>query len=152
MSLNNIRLTPRQVADLYSRSLVETKGVSFFGGNAQNILVLADKPGNLFLPENELQFLNNVLLACKLTVNDVAIINLDRNDSVKEIFSTLKPKAALLFAVAPLRIGLPMHFPPFQLQVFNGCTYLSAPSLSALEQDTAQKKKFWACLKELFGL
>src|SRR5215218_9252929 len=82
MSLNDVRLTPQLLTDLYGNILVETgentspgSGLKTLGENAKKILIVVKNEGEAVLPENELTFLSSILSACKLTIADVVILN-----------------------------------------------------------------------------
>src|SRR5215216_6730043 len=85
MSLNNIVLTDGQIAHLYPGVLIEPKTTatipkkspSYLGNNERKILLLVNYPVDLFLPDKELSFLTSVLSACKLSLADVAIVNIN---------------------------------------------------------------------------
>jgi DNA polymerase III psi subunit len=149
------------VADLYKTSLVETgtpiisesKQVKYLGNNQKSILVIVSHQNIPFLPDAELSFLTNILAACKLSIADIAIINNNGVDQADlQTIINSEGRNVLLFGVEPLAIGLPINFPPFQLQQFNKRTYLHAPELSQIENDKGLKTKLWNSLKALFGI
>ena len=161
MSLNNISLPPKLVADLYPSSLIESDAssnkpslIKFLGKNQKNILILVSKENIPFIEENELKFLTSILSACKLSLADVAIINLKTVGIADYRFFTkqLKSKTILLFDVDSQAIDLPFNFPHFQLQQFDQSTYLSAPALSFIEKEKPLKTQLWNCLKTIFYL
>lgn len=161
MSLNNLSLTPQLIADLFSDSLIENfrpstieQTVKFLGKNEKNILILVSEEEVAFLADNELNFLSTVLGACKLSVADIAIVNLYHVGSLnyRDFIKQLNAKKVLLFDVEAQTIDLPFNFPHFQIQQFDQCTYLSAPALKNIETDKALKTQLWNCLKKLFGL
>ena len=161
MGLNNIQLKPSMVADLYKNSLIETggsvmpeaNGIKYLGSNQKNILVIVSHQSVRFLPDTELSFLTTVLTACNLSIADIGIINLFQNQ-INDIqnFVNAEAKNILLFGVEPLSIGLPIHFPAFQLQAFNNRTYLHAPALLQIEQEKALKTRLWTSLKAMFRI
>src|SRR5688572_356413 len=177
MNINDILITPQLVADLYPYSLVETgedparsplpeKNIEpensadpaplwrSLGDNKKNILVVVRYPDAVHLPDKELDLLTGMLVACKLSLADVAIINLTNHleASYKELTAFFKSKVVLLFDVEPASFGLPMSFPHYQLQAFANATFLYSPSLTELENDKLQKSKLWVSLKRLFNL
>lgn len=161
MSLNNIQLTPNLLSDLYTKVLVElppavlpeVSVVSYLGGNVKNIVLVVNNAEATYLTDEQTLFLTSILSACKLTLNDVAILNFaSLSFPPDQAIMELKAKSVLLFDVPPTDFELPIHFPHYQLQPFKECTYLSAPSLSILEADVTQKKAFWNSLKKLFVL
>ena len=160
MSINNIRLKSTMLADLYKTSLIESatsmpepKLLKYLGNNQKNVLVFVSHQDLPFLPDKELDFLTNVLSACKLSMADIGIINVHGvdQDEVKNIINS-QATNVLLFGIEPLSIGLPINFPFYQLQQFAGKTYLSAPGLEHLQEDKTAKQKLWTSLKNLFQL
>lgn len=181
MDLNHIELPPIVVADLYYSSLIggpETtppKGAETgipdeqkssqsenspsalwksLGSNQKNILIIVKTSDGVHLPDHELTFLTGILGACKLSLADVAIVNLHNHPqaSYKELTSFFKSKIVFLFDMEPAAFGLPMHFPHYQIQAFAGNSFLYSPSLKELENDRVEKSKLWVCLKRLFNL
>ena len=175
MDLNNIELPGIMVADLYQSTLVdgteakekaaittvaaapiaqEKSTFKSLGNNQRNVLIVVKSNEAVYLPDNELEFLTGILGACKLSLADVAIVNLTNyhDASYKELTSFFKSKIALLFDVEPAQFGLPMNFPHYQIQPFANNSFLYSPSLKSLENDKVEKSKLWVCLKRLFNL
>src|SRR5262249_17521429 len=120
----------------------------------KNILVVVNSNEAIHLPDNELAFLTGILGACKLSIMDVAIINLNNHAdaSHKELVSFFKSKTVFLFDIEPAAFGLPVNFPHYQLQLFSNSSFLYSPSLKELENDKLQKSKLWVCLRRLFNV
>jgi hypothetical protein len=168
MSLNNIQLPASVIQDIYKKSLVlsdviqektpktPSTIVSFniLGNNQQKIVILVSDNETLYLPDEQLNFLMGILTACKLTMQDVAILNIEKNKDISYInlASTLKAEKIILFGVETSNISLPLQFPVYQIQAYNDQVYLSAPSLTVLQNDKAEKTKLWLCLKQLFSI
>jgi len=114
-------------------------------------VVVSQAEGNT-LPSQQLEFLNNIMKACKLKQTDYAILTNRQNESpdYKAIFSQFKQKQLILFGIDPAAIGLPINFPHFQVQSFQQVGYLAAPKLDTIEADKALKMQLWQCLKQLF--
>ena len=114
-------------------------------------------PGTPFLPDNQLTFLTKILEACRMNIGDIAIVNAATSSvAIAELRQQLNPTAVLLFGLEPVAIKLPINFPIFRLQPYDACTYLSAPALSQLVQNSEESKllktKLWVCLKTLFNV
>jgi hypothetical protein len=173
MDINHIQLPATVIADLYTSSLIEigeinarpvpavamaenemaTQSWRSLGENKKNILVIVTYPDAVHIPDKELQLLTNMLMACKLSLADVAIVNIHkRTASYKELLTEYKSRITLLFDTEPAGFGLPMSFPFFQIQPFANCSFLYAPSLKELEEDKVLKSKLWVCLKRLFNI
>lgn len=169
MSLNEIQLPAIVASGLYKNSLVtmnegnETKEAAiehaykFLGRNKKNIVLVAHSSDAVFVTEAHLTLLIRLLDACKINLEDVAILNnATEQIIITELKKQLSPKTLILFGVEPPAIKLPIHFPMFKLQEYGGCVYIYAPPLEELNQDTNDgkvlKSKLWVCLKKLFGL
>ena len=174
MPLNDLELSPSLVADLYKNSLIEISdivppihskeiktnnepaatGWKFLGSNRKNILILVDYVETTNLPDQQFDFLINMLAACKIGIADVAIVNVKNNPeaSYKDLIDHFKSKIIFLYGVEPLYLQLPISFPHFQVQSFVGNTFLYTPSLDELEKDKVLKSKLWVCLRRIFGI
>jgi hypothetical protein len=166
MSLYNIQLPPIILQKLFKYSLVDlkteqnqsdkmaSKEFILLGNNRRNILILVECDDTVYLPDEELTFLLGVLAACNLTMEDVAILNIKKNESAtyKTITSELSPQKIFLFGVNPIQIELPVEFPNYQIQQYNNQVYLTAPLLSFFKDNKAEKIKLWNCLKQIFAI
>ncbi|MEY2918335.1 MAG: hypothetical protein RIS73_2049 [Bacteroidota bacterium] len=167
MSLDNIQLPAIVLHDLFKHSLVDlnagtakddtintanTVNISFLGTNQKQIAIIVDNEKTIYLPDEELNFLLGILSACKLSMADVALVNIAKNNTLiyTDIAQQLNAEKILLFAVTPAQLQLPLQFPHYQIQKFNTQVYLSAPSLQLIEEDKAEKTKLWNCLKQIF--
>jgi hypothetical protein len=179
MDLNHVKLSKKLTADLFHNSLINlnigtteiseavssektiepsmeisTKPWKSLGNNQKNILIVVNFSNAVYLPDHELSFLTGIISACKLTIADVAIINLHNYPEVsyKELIMGFNSKIVFLFGIEPADFGLPMSFPHFQIQPFSNVTYLFSPTLRELENDKILKSKLWGSLKRIFGL
>lgn len=165
MSLNNIQLSSVILHELFENSLVQSansiesrrdvssSSFGILGNNRRNICVIVESE-ELYIDDGELNFLLGVLSACRLTMDDVAILNLKNNPGAtyKTITLELMPENFFLFGALPSQIALPLDFPNYQIQRYNGQTYVSAPTLLKLQRDKIEKAKLWNCLKEIFSI
>lgn len=168
MELNDIELPAIMIADLYKSSLIELpEGKSktkdqpqesnkwkFLGENNKNILIIVNSKEAVHLNNEQLNFLINLLSACKLSLGDVSIVNVNNypNVNYKDLKDYFKSKIIFLFDVDPVSFGLPVSFPHFQVQLFSACTFLFMPSLNILKNDQVLKSKVWVCLRRIFGI
>jgi DNA polymerase III psi subunit len=169
MDLNKIILSPFTVAELYRSSLVlpeedtterpaptvsKTAKPKWLGNNRRNILIVVSHTKAVHMPDNELELLTGILTACKLSLEDVAIIN--KNNFLelgyKELTTQFSSKMVFLFGIEPAAFGLPMNFPHFQSQAFMQVNYLSAPTLQEIADDRTVKTNLWQCLKKIFQI
>lgn len=131
--------------------------IRFVGENQKNVTIVVNEPGAVFLMEEDLNFLINILKACHLNLSDIAIINIATQDvKYDSIKQQLKAHNILLFDVEPSAIKLPFLIPPFQLQKFDSCTIMVAPPLPYLNKPTPEgkllKTKLWMSLKQVFNI
>lgn len=164
MDLNNLQLSTFTITNLYKDKLVKkgedilnvpkNNSISnkFLGGNLQNILLVISNNKAPFFEDHQLTFLTKVLSACKLSLADVAIMNiygLPDNDLL-ELLELLKPVKVAMFGVSSLELKLPFQIPEFQLQAYNHTQYLIIPELDLIEKDQQLKKYLWASFQKLF--
>lgn len=156
MELNKIVLDNRMLADLYQGVLVSTpqEGYRWLGGRAKPILLVVKQESAPFLTDEDLQFVTRMLNACKLTLDDVAILNTATYPQLQqeELLSFFSPRMLLCFGVTPAQLGLPVDFPRYQLQAWKGCTFMHAPAFTQLATDKEERKQCWASLQRLFNL
>jgi hypothetical protein len=166
MSLDNIQLHAVVLQDLFKDLLVDLNmhqtdtaagcvtSLSFLGNNQKKVAIIVADEKAIYLPDEELNFLMGILLACKLTMADVALLNIKKNDAFTytALEQQLKAAIILLLGVVPAQLELPLQFPNYQLQKFNNQVYLAAPALHLLAQDKAEKTKLWNCLKQVFSI
>lgn len=174
MDLNHIKLPAALIADLYQSSIVDTNETSasgnpninsnkkptididwkYIGNNGKNILIIIKYDNAIHLPDEQLSFLTNMLSACKIGLDDAAIINLNNypDTSYKKVLDHFNSKIVFLYGIEPASLGLPISFPHFQVQSFANCTFLFVPTLDELEKDKVLKSKLWVCLRRIFGI
>ena len=137
--------------------LLQPEKIKFWGENKKMCSIIISETEATYLREEDVAFLTNILKACQLNVEDIAIINIAKQaidyTTLKE---QLNPKKILLFDVEPSTVKLPFLIPSFQLQQFDGCTIMVAPPLSHLNKSTAESKllktKLWMSLKQVFNI
>ncbi len=182
MCLNNIKLPPSLVASLYSNVLIDPTIIEdpsevfpgkqagsekitdpelkqepdwkWLGSNQKGILAIVNHNTATHLPDEELDFLTNLLSACRLSIGDVAIINKENiiETNYKNILAQFNSRVVLLFGVDPIKFGLPVGFPFFQIQNVAGCTFLYSPALEEIQNDSLLKSKLWVSLRTIFKI
>ncbi|HVM89228.1 MAG TPA: hypothetical protein VMT76_13650 [Puia sp.] len=169
MSFQEIHLSPLVLAGLYKHAVIslnEEKTITdtrteprakFLGGNKKRILILVKSKDAVFVNDRGLFFLIKLLEACKMNIDDVAIVNNAENKlSITDLKKELQPKSIILFGCTPTNIQLPIEFPMFKLQEYDSSTYLYVPGLEELDTNTNDgkilKSKLWVCLKKLFDI
>lgn len=166
MSLDNIQLPPDIIQSLYSKCLYDLEtgkpvsenkqiaGIGFLGSNQKKITILVKSTDAIYLPDEELNFLLGILTACKLSMADVALVNIFKNPDLSylDLTEQLKAEKLFLFGIDIKALQLPLQFPNYQVQKYNDQVYLAAASLADMQKDKAEKMKLWNCLKNIFSL
>lgn len=129
----------------------------FLGNNQKHIVILVNDIEAVYLRDEWLQFLSNILGACKLNLGDVAIVNHANNPMLFTDFQQqLAPQHFILFDVPTQNIQLPFTVPFYQLQQFGSTQFLLAPSLALMLGNTEavkmEKSKLWLSLKKMFNI
>ncbi len=163
MSLNNIQLGSYITQQLYTKTLVDlsentkqeakVKGpeIAHLGSNEKLILILVSDPDTIYADDADLALLTGILNACNISLADVAIVNVAKTPcDFPTLVDAFTPGFVFLLGTTPASLDFPMNFPDFQLQNYNHQTYLPAPSLKVLAQNTYAKKQLWACLQKHF--
>jgi hypothetical protein len=178
MGINNISLTPEIIAALYPETLsIESIPESgkrpdkpplpdpnrdmaypYLGKNLRSICFLVDNPDQEFMNDSQMNFIRKILIACKCSQDDIAIINIAHQEvQLPELKSQLRPKMIFLWGVSPVQIGIRQQSLPelaisnieniFIIPVFNP-ERMSNDSPEGIEL----KQRLWASLKKLFNL
>ncbi len=135
----------------------ETPKQWFLGNNGKQITVMVKEDSVPYINDKHLQFLSNVLSACKLNLGDIALVNYNNFPlGFEELKTKSNPKIVLVFDLSPKELKLPFTIPVYQVQDYAQCRFLFAPSLTKMEGDQAdakaEKNKLWNSLKILFQL
>jgi DNA polymerase III psi subunit len=151
------KLPPALLSSLYRNVLIASQAIVGEDVSAEKVslpskrLVALVASKQDILPEKELVFLANIMNACKLKNEEYAALPVQESDP--KHYLNIKAKydspLLLLFGLAPASIELPIHFPAFQPQSFQGIQYLAAPRLDEIENDKALKLQLWQCLKQI---
>ena len=173
MDINHIQLSPFLLMDLYKNHLIDSaparpiapalpgkihpqKGIQYLGKNQKGICILVAYSKDVYLPDDQLNFLTSILQACRLNLGDVAIINHYREKiSFAELRKQLDCNYLLIFGVELSIPGL-SEMPLFSIQHIDGCSVVHSPAAEQLNNNNPESKmlksKLWACLKQLFNV
>ena len=139
------------------RPINELGQIKYLGEHLKQVTIIVKDELAVYLNENDLTLLSSILSACKLTLADIALINVAQQKlSLHEILNVLPSKLVMIFDVSStiLKIKLPTTlYKSIQL----GDTYLLFSNSLSLMQGGDQsakleKGKLWAILKSLFQL
>lgn len=143
--------------EISNNSNAHAAPLKYLGEHLKQVTVIVKDDVAVHLNENDLNLLSSILNACKLTLADIALINIAQQKlSLHEILETLPSKLVLIFDVSSttLKVKLPTTlYKPLQL----GDTFLLFSNGLSKMQGTDQsakveKSKLWVVLKQLFQL
>ena len=151
--LNNLKLNGEMLASLYGHSIIDIHSAAV-KSPAQNklnkTLIFFRDASRPKLGDKQYKFLEQILKACKLNIQDVDIVNLaDKTVILENVINTVSPDHILSFGTGT---GTEL----FSMQNMKGTKYLNAPDFAELMQETPASKqlkgKLWSELKDMFNL
>jgi len=162
MSLNNIQFSSYLCHNLYAKSLIITKEISntstgkieisSLGGNQKKVLFLVNNAETKFLDNDEMTLLTNLITACQLSMEDIALVNYFTYDKLnyKTLVDYFQSEKILLFGISATEMDLPFIIPNFQIQSYDKKLFMAAPALSEFIDNKDLKKNLWVCLQKIF--
>ncbi|MEY2836072.1 MAG: hypothetical protein RLZZ557_1734 [Bacteroidota bacterium] len=152
-----IKLPKAVISSLYKDVLVAdqspiTRAPQDSKKHIQAVIIAGSE--TLTVPDEQLTFLMSILKACKLDRSETAIIT-DKHASAVGLSAlelAFETKTVILFGLTPNILALPIHFPAFQIQAFQGYNFLWAPGLADIASDKQLKVTLWHCLQKLFNI
>lgn len=165
MSFDQVQLDPYFLARIFTQPIIPGKKVpvvttpavipqvKFLGENQKNIALFIQNEGGAYLNEELFNLLTNILNACKLGVQDIALINVAHYPAMAFTAwqSAVPIRQAVFFGVPPAAMGIE-DFPVYQVITANGCQLLYADDLPMIAQDKMLKGRLWGGLKQLLGI
>lgn len=169
MSLENIQIDPYFLARIYNQPIipgekqavaapvaapvVPLQKVKYLGENQKNITLLIQNEHEVYLNDELFNLLTNILNACKLGMQDVALINLHAypGASFAALQQAVLVKQAVLFGIEPETLGL-QGIAPYQVNQVGNTSVLQSHDLSVIAQDKTMKGRLWNGLKQLLGI
>jgi hypothetical protein len=162
MGINEFELTPTLIASLFPDSLVvpgspTRQVIAGKGGNRQNISFLVHEPAQQFLTEKNLTFLLRILTPCKLSIEDIYIVNTAITPvKFTEYSKEMGPRIIFCWGILPSSVGLDKGLPELSTTMVNGISVIPVHSIETMQSESPEstelKKRLWTCLKKLFAL
>lgn len=166
MSLENFQLPLALIPELYKNSLVqledkqtskdniEVEEIKYAGRNLKNILILVADADAVHLSDAPLEFLGQILQACKLNLNDVAIVNLYNNPhaTFQSSLNAFKPTLVIDFGSVLKKWNPELNSMLYQEETMDHITIIRADHLPSIAQKPELKKQLWLTLKSHFKL
>lgn len=166
MSLDTLQLNSFLTLAFYKNMLVDASNpvenpgskiedaIKFLGDNKKEYVFLVDDPGSIFLNPEDLRFFIQLIAACKLTLPDIALVNISNaaQKTFREITDNIPAKTLIAFGQTTSDLDLPFSIPHFQVQQYESRQYLTAPPVAKIKSHAEDKKKLWAALRRIFNL
>lgn len=170
MDLNSIHFSGQQLSELFTDHLTmlqenavspsatkridnqpAKKSISFKGKNKKGMLWIVHEPGQVFLSDDDFEFLSQIITACKMNMDDIALVNnAVEKIPIIEIINELKPKIIILCGIEYQQ--LPFKLDEYIITPNNNCDYFLCDELSDLRNDKVKKSKLWLALKAMLQL
>ena len=131
--------------------------VKFLGEHQKKILVLVQDMDAVHLNERAFDLLTSILNACKLTIADIALINLaNKNFSLHQILTQVPSELVMVFDINPtqLKIKLPTKlYTPISLGETQLLFSNNLAQMQGIDHASKiEKTKLWSALKIIFKL
>lgn len=125
--------------------------VAYLGRYAKKIVWMVHDPVNKYTGDAEFNLLTSILNACKMSMEDIALVNVASGDiSFAQIQQQLLPHT--LVALGVDTSFFPVPAPPFSLLTIEGTTVITGEGLATLLGNREYKAKLWQLLKNHFRL
>ncbi|MEQ8924715.1 MAG: hypothetical protein RLO81_02815 [Fulvivirga sp.] len=143
----NAEYSKTEEAEKKEKQVMEkTWPISFKGQNAKNIIILVNYPAEKHISNQDEQFLLKILSAVSLSLQDVAIINLAKNECSIDRLKDFNSSIVLLFGEFENIPGLSNY----EIKTVEGIKFQKANSLREIQNNVPEKKLLWSNLQKLF--
>jgi hypothetical protein len=167
MELNGVQFSIEQLAELYTGTLVVSAtstpptvskstsvaapAIPVKGKNKKGVLWLVQEPDHAYLNDADFEFLSQIVSACKMNMEDIALVNLAQiQKTINEVADALQPSVVILCGVEYQQ--LPFKLEEYIIYPHARRNYFLADRLEELRNDKAKKTKLWLALKAMFSL
>ena len=131
--------------------------IKYLGDHHKKILVVVHDPESVYLNETDFILLTSILNACRLTIADIALINIgNQKASLHEMLTKLPSLLVIAFDIdsKALKIKLPTTL--YKTTPLGETNLLFSAALSTMQGSSAdakkEKGKLWTVLKQIFQL
>ncbi|ATL47414.1 hypothetical protein COR50_09655 [Chitinophaga caeni] len=165
MGLDKIQFDPYLLAKIYDQPIIpgiknpaktvqkELPKLKFLGENQKNIALLVQNENEAYLNDELFNLLTNILNACQLGMQDVALVNLKHfpATNLRELQQVLPFQKAIGFGLEPNKLNI-SDIPNYQVQFIDGVQFVSSEPLTVINENKVLKGKLWQALKQLFNI
>lgn len=165
MSLEQLQLDPYLLAQMYGQPIIPEVRLAapatekvmpklkYLGENQKNILLLIQNESEAYLNEELFNLLANILNACKLGMQDVALLNVAAFPglTLQDYHTALGFRQCIIFDIPPAQLGIPA-METYRMETHHQASVLYSDHLQLIATDKALKGRLWMGLKQLFGI
>ena len=131
--------------------------IKYLGDHHKKILVVVNDPESVYLNETDFILLTSILNACKLTIADIALINLaKKNFSLHQILTQVPSDFVLVFDINPMQLKIKLPTKLYTPILLGETQLLFSNNLSLMQgidqASKIEKTKLWSALKIIFKL
>ena len=134
-----------------------TAPIKFLGEHQKKILVLVQDTDAVHLNERAFDLLTSILNACKLTIADIALINIaNKKFSLHQILTQVPSVFVLVFDINPTQLKIKLPTKLYTPILLGETQLLFSNNLSQMQgidqASKIEKTKLWTALKIIFKL
>lgn len=150
--VEKVKIPASLLSALYKDVLIDASMPSSSEGKKAMRAVIVAMHSNEKIEKEANELLSGILTACKLDNSNAAVLYTDKESEtdlqfIKTHYTT---SIVILFGIAPAAFGLPINFPPFQIQQVDNIQFVASPALEEMISDKSLKMQLWNCLKQIF--
>jgi hypothetical protein len=163
MSFDQLQLDPYLLARIYNQPIIPGKSepvakeqkalpkIKYLGENQKNIALFIQNENGAYLNDELFNLLTNILNACKLGMQDVALVNTAQapNTTLTMWQQAVNMRQCVVFGITAASLGLE-PLPNYQVHSAGGIQLLFSDPLEMIAADKLLKGKLWNGLKQLF--
>ena len=145
-------------SELVTSKELEWKGpIKSLGEHNKKITVIVNDPNSVHLNETDFILLTSILNACRLTIADIALINLGKQPvGLHQILQEYPSTLVLSFAVDATQLKIKLPSTLYKINQLGESHILFSNALSTMQgtgvEAKQEKAKLWTVLKKIFEL
>jgi hypothetical protein len=159
ISLEN-KATVEQTIETKKEKVKEVKWegpIKSLGEHNKKITVIVNDPNSVHLNEMDFILLTSILNACRLTIADIALINIGKQPvGLHQILQELPSTLVLSFAVDATQLKVKLPSTLYKVTQLGETHILCSNALSTMQgtgvEAKQEKAKLWTVLKKIFEL
>ena len=161
MDLNKIILNDGQKELLFRNHLYQLDGATIedtsplpaLKGNMNNgILWIIYDENNPYLNNPDTELLHKILQACKLSSEEIGLVNCFGSELSPEIIATQLKARMLILSGLPESATQMLSTPFYEVCEWNNIKMIRTDSLETIGKDQSLKTRLWNSLRRLFNL